>query len=92
MKYHEKFYPSPPPTPMNKGQGGFAFGNKMYVWGICPNTFENDCTLQNHNVKSQIEMHGFVWCMLLIIKVAHTEHAVASKILRRDVVNVLISK
>ena len=26
------------------GGGGFAFGNKMYIWGICPNTFESDCS------------------------------------------------
>ena len=28
---------------LNRGRGGIAFGNKMYIGGICPNTFESDC-------------------------------------------------
>ena len=28
---------------LNRGRGGIAFWNKMYIGGICPNSFESDC-------------------------------------------------
>ena len=32
---------------LNRGRGGIAFGNKMYIGGICPNTFESDCSKES---------------------------------------------